>query len=242
MKLRTILLTTSLCITAQAPAWAVNWSAAPLACLPDRAERWSNQSEMTPCHCPPPEFCPEKVEMTPKTVSFHVDVENGGGYELTGEQVLPPGFDPANALKLTPEEVKEYIADAMMRVYNVDTRVGCGPEGCYWSTTVTTKVGGGALDGWAADQLKLPIQLAVRCCDNVCPDGSAPMYRDVQVNEPRPDGTGLTITEAQASALKSELSNLRADIVADAEAAAAAACADGGGGGGGGGDGGGGAT
>ncbi|MEM6602949.1 MAG: Hint domain-containing protein [Pseudomonadota bacterium] len=55
-----------------ANALDINWANAPLACLPDRAVPWMEESEKEPCHCPPQSYCPEPLELDLGDVSFLV--------------------------------------------------------------------------------------------------------------------------------------------------------------------------
>lgn len=43
------------------PAYAIQWQNAPLACLPKRAVKWTDDASKEPCHCPPQNLCPQSV-------------------------------------------------------------------------------------------------------------------------------------------------------------------------------------
>ena len=62
-----IVLVSAILLQASAASAAVSWLNLPLACLPERAQKWQgadseDDSGQKPCHCPPTSMCPQTYE------------------------------------------------------------------------------------------------------------------------------------------------------------------------------------
>ena len=183
-------------------AHAVEWRGAPVACLPDRAQRWGGSfGDMQPCHCPPQDYCPEPLVniLKPKDIELHISLNNENGnmsIVINGE-----------SLGETVQEVFSVPTETIIRRY------GCY-EGCNGSTTWILKYVPEVLDDWSKDTLKLPVRLASRCCDNLCPSGMTPTFESRTIEKPREPDEGVQMSREDMDGLRTALNSLRSDLQA----------------------------
>jgi|GEM_PF-2542544 len=169
----------------------VKWPKLPLACLPDRAERWKTADEMQPCHCPPPDYCPKMRPIEPKDITFMLTWEllnhTRGDCKVKGNEI--PNIEGLIAAGHLFDHEKEMFA-----AIGPTVKDKCGIDingGDYWWVNVAVAVENDQnLLDWVNDTLKMPIDLAVRCCDNICPAGMRPVIKEVEVEITRVVGEG----------------------------------------------------
>ena len=197
-------------------AAAVDWPMAPVACLPDRAERWDTESEMEPCHCPPQEMCPDKLELNTDDIKFRYQLfktRNGGTpfYSNVIEadevaKIANGDVDPAEVLGYTAVQVRDLLADAVMKKSGHNIVGGVNGGLTVFRTDIFVELGGGAdLDDWTNNSLKLPIMLAQQCCDSICPAGTTPEITSVEVLKPRPLNEGVDLEAESAELIETQM-------------------------------------
>ena len=174
-------------------AHAIQWSNAPLACLPSRAEKWKNTDTVPLCHCPPQSYCPSEKNLKPSDVEFIVEWHWSDGTKesgtLSGTDIpeLKNGhIKIKDIFKYTPEQIKKIVSVPVLKKFGVNTVVNDKNLAVYVKDTTTTILlkEGSALEGWLNDTMKLPLDLASRCCESACPDGLVPTYKNTQVVDP----------------------------------------------------------
>jgi len=168
---------------------SVTWPKLPLACLPHRAERWNTESEMQPCHCPPQSYCPEPVHLTPADIMFVVTNNNTGvtmtieGTEVPGlEAILVPGKPVGDLAAFLP------VLDPVIRQkFHIPARQNNGVFN-FAIHIVLKKTD--ALKDWFENTLKIPVPLAIHCCDSPCPAGLYPEVEKMEVEVTKIVGEG----------------------------------------------------
>jgi len=178
---------------------SVTWPKLPLACLPARAERWEKESDMQPCHCPPQEKCPKVQALEGKDITFFLTwAPLGGGQqscEFKGTDV--PDIDniiASGALFHGKQELVAAIGGTVNAKCGVDINNGAGN---YWWFKLDVGIASNQnLMDWINDTLEMPVDLAVHCCDSICPTGLTPTFKDVEVEITRIVGEGTGTPKA----------------------------------------------
>lgn len=210
------------------------WAGAPVACLPDRAQRWNNDSEMQPCHCPPQDYCPsDNVSIPLEDIHFSV---TAGGRTFIIKATETTIKSSEELFKLTRRQLFALLKDIIFEKTAVDVnnlpRVGRGncpidpnlnPDlykaaaedgGCVPAVSITlyiTKIPS-SLEPWIQDRLKLPLMLASRCCDNICPVGFVPKVEKIEVPKPRDPNEGIRMSRDDITTMQNDLDEIKVDL------------------------------
>lgn len=179
-----------------------DWPPSPLACLPDRVVRWETEKEMEPCHCPPQDYCPDELNITPENVDFFIKwlgMERGGVHNCQVKGVNVEGLEDfvknGGSLFGNKDEIFNLLNRAIIAEGCDGLRVNNRTS--YWWVDITVAIQGvDNLDDWANDTLRMPSSLASRCCDNICPMGLVPKIVEVEVEVVRNIGEGNGSPEA----------------------------------------------
>lgn len=176
----------------------VEWAGAPVACLPGRAQRWDSASEMQPCHCPPQSYCPPPIEtlIGPEHIDLYVSI-NGSSFSVNGA-------DLGSSL----QEVFSVDFNALVR-----SRYNCY-EGCSGTATWIINYVPDVLNDWANNTLRLPVSLASRCCDNLCPSNMVPTFKTETIAKPRDPDEGIQMSKQDMEGLIDDLDDLKSDLKA----------------------------
>ena len=90
--------------SAESESQIVEWGNAPLACLPDRSEKWPVKESPVPCHCPPQElFCPNSSGIGLENIYFDVTISTA---YLTGSNLIYTKINAAD-VKEIPDDVQK---------------------------------------------------------------------------------------------------------------------------------------
>ena len=194
-------------------AHAIEWSGAPVACLPDRAQRWGGtHGAMQPCHCPPEEqYCPdETTEVGLEDVEVYFGYA-GSGTMIKGLEMNVP--DTKSLFAMTRAELAQAVRPIVLEKIGIDilNLPRCNSCGSFAISILITSMPPGFED-WLNDTLKLPMQLASRCCDGVCPAGLAPRLTKIQVPKPRGLNEGIHMPRTDIEDMTAELNSLRQDL------------------------------
>lgn len=239
----------------------VTWPKLPLACLPSRAERWKTSNEMQPCHCPPQSYCPKEDAVTPENLTFYFDFTVIGskppyrecswskainvtctvkGTEIEGlQEIIRKGEVFGGDLFTSGHELLEKLQPLVQaRCQNqdiTDRKEQCGHPGGAWvalDVVAAVENKSKTLLDWVNDMLQMPVSLATRCCDSMCPDGKIPSIKPMTVQIVTKVGNGEGTYEdcedetAKLKSLEIELSSAL-QAASAAEAAASGACSAG---------------
>lgn len=185
------------------------WAPAPLACLPSRAEKWKTASDMQPCHCPPPDFCPKTDGVKPENLQLTVQwsgATNGSGIIMGNEvaDLVNGSVTITQFFGMNNAEIKALLLNVIESKFGINTR----RAGIY-NTIISVSLVGGDFDDWINDTLKMPITLATRCCDSFCPEGLTPTFTDKQVVKPRGLDEGIPLQPAYYVQLNGDVDSFK---------------------------------
>lgn len=215
------------------PAIAVDWSPAPLACSPDRAERWNDTSDRGPCHCPPQDRCPPKIELNIEEIEFHIDINFA--FAPDHSVIIPANSIDAfkngdipleNILSLSVGQLKSYLINSPDKgrlYYHKDLK----RFEHYYTIKITTifKNKDQTLDDWSNNILQLPQILLNTCCDSVCPAGLTPKFNDIEVEKPK-QPTALNSDDSDLTSLSAQLGYFTESIQTYTNQEANAGCSE----------------
>ncbi|MCI5050654.1 MAG: Hint domain-containing protein [Rickettsiales bacterium] len=211
------------------------WPKCPRACLPDRAVPWDSPEEMEPCHCPPQNMCPTNAALNPEDVAVVVTykVGNKQGVEMIDGTDIPGLGD---AIRVTPnnpldpaklqDQLFDLVAPIMQQRKGVNIKNLTGNDKVDVVMTITNEAN---LAAWIDDTLTIPVQLAINCCQGLCPAGMVPKIHTIEIDVPITTGEGngneadCTDAEAAVAAAEAALAAAQGDLD-NAETAEDAAC------------------
>lgn len=201
MRFRQIITTGILTVLIPLQAAAVEWGNAPLGCFPSRAERWHTQSQMEPCHCPPQDFCPKPITLGANDIKLTV-VLNGFAYSFTAGDIGLNADEAKSLFTRSEDEIAALINDkAKSRVGGADL---LNKHGSWFTREITISLSNNipGLDAWKNDTLDMPVGLATRCCDSVCPTGTFPTTTQTTIyayDGVQTEGMKAAVSGAQAA-------------------------------------------
>lgn len=177
MRCRDIIATGILTVFVPLSAGAAEWGNAPLACLPARAERWKIASEMQPCHCPPQDFCPKPITIEAKDISITVSLNMLAGrtvaYQFSAADFGMTSDEAKSLFTMSADEIALKINKPPLQNY-VNDIVDKSGEWSARDISISLAKNLTGLDAWKNDTLDMPVGLASRCCDSICPEGTLP--------------------------------------------------------------------
>ena len=195
-------------------AHAIEWSKAPVACLPSRVEKWTDTANIPLCHCPPKNYCPATTDIKPSDIELIVEWHWSKGLTESGKlsgtdipKIVDGTVKINDIFKYTSAQMKDLVYAPILEKFKIDTKTAVSStKGYVKDTTVTTTLKpNSVLEGWINNTLKLPIDIATRCCESICPTGFNPNY--INVNVVTPNGVmaeEYTMTKAEHDDYKTD--------------------------------------
>lgn len=185
MRCRQIIATGILTCFMPLQAGAVEWGNAPLACLPDRAERWNTVAEMKPCHCPPQDYCPKPIEISANDIKITVSLYTFSGtnvaYQFSAAEFGMSSEEAKALFTMSADEIAVKINKPPLQNYVNDI---VNKAGEWYTRTIDLSLAKNlpGLDAWKDDTLDMPVGLASICCESICPEGTLPSTTQTTVN------------------------------------------------------------
>lgn len=184
---RGIMLCFSALIIQTPQACAFDWQKAPLACLPDRAVKWKETYENPePCHCPPQSYC-STVSATTEDILFvtslyakngdYIDTVNLESSEIPDiasgkvsiQDILKMPNLPWDPSK--PDDLRTLIAPTIVKKAGYDIL----HDEVFFKNDITIKLKNPEkMKNWI-NSITMPLSLASRCCEFICPEGLSPV-------------------------------------------------------------------